>query len=94
MTNEENGKALGKLIAKTWADGAFKARLLADPAGVLTAEGLQIPAGVSVKVVENTDTVFNLVLPSKPADLSDADMDAFSAGGRTYYTTCGGGMCL
>jgi hypothetical protein len=79
MTNEE-GKALGKLIAKAWADEAFKARLLADPAGVLTAEGLAPPAGVSVKILENTDTVFNLVLPANPTDLSDEDMGAVSAG--------------
>ena len=86
MTNEEQSKALGKLIAKTWADDGFKASLLADPAGVLTAEGLQVPAGVSVKVVENTDTIFNLVLPPKPTDLSDTDMDAISAGGASYLT--------
>jgi hypothetical protein len=88
MTNEEQSKALSKLIAKTWTDEAFKARLLADPAGVLMAEGLSIPAGVSVKVVENTDTVFNLVLPPKPTDLSDTDMDAISAG-FCVVCTCG-----
>jgi hypothetical protein len=80
MTNEEQAKALSKLIAKTWADDGFKARLLADPAGVLTAEGLAPPAGVSVKILENTDTVFNLVLPAKPTDLSDQDMDAIAGG--------------
>jgi hypothetical protein len=78
--------ALGKVIAKTWADNGFKVRLLADPAGVLKAEGLSTPAGATVKIVENTDTVFNLVLPAKPTDLSDEEMGAVSGG----FTGCRG----
>jgi hypothetical protein len=72
---------MGKLIAKAWADDAFKAKLLADPAAVLKAEGVGVPSGMTVKVIENTDTIFNLVLPPRPAELSDADLDAVAAGG-------------
>jgi hypothetical protein len=80
MADEDQGKAIGKVIAKAWADDAFKARLLADPAAVLTAEGAPPPPGVSVKVVENTATLFTLVVPAKPTDLSDDDIDQLSAG--------------
>ncbi|WP_201098805.1 NHLP leader peptide family RiPP precursor, partial [Thiocystis minor] len=60
-----------QLIAKCWADDAFKQRLLADPVGTLAAEGIEVPAGVSVKVAENTEQVFHLVIPACPTDLSD-----------------------
>jgi hypothetical protein len=89
--NEDQSKAMGKLIAKAWADDAFKARLLADPSAVLAAEGVQTPAGVTIKVVENTASVFNLILPARPADLSDEDIDSVAAGGfsgRGYTDWC------
>jgi hypothetical protein len=31
------------VVAKAWADEAFKARLVSDPAAVLKAEGLALP---------------------------------------------------
>jgi hypothetical protein len=72
-----------QLIARAWSDPALKAKLLADPAGVLKAEGLIVPAGVTVRVVENTDQVVNLVLPFKPAaeELSEEELKQ-AAGGR------------
>ena len=79
--DQDQGKAVGKVIAKAWADEGFKARLLADPAAVLAAEGLQTPAGVTLKVLENTAGVFNLVLPARPAELSDSDLDQVAGGG-------------
>ena len=60
-----------QLIAKCWADEAFKQRLLADPAETLKAEGMAVPEGVRVQVVENTAQVFALVIPARPTDLSD-----------------------
>jgi hypothetical protein len=74
-----------RLVARAWSDPAFKAKLLADPAGVLKANGLSVPAGVAVKVWENTDRLLNLVLPVKPApaELSDAELHQV-AGGRQY----------
>ncbi|MEA1671872.1 NHLP leader peptide family RiPP precursor [Nitrospirillum sp. BR 11163] len=84
MTNEENLKITGKIIAKAWADEGYKARLLADPAAVLAAEGVDLPAGVTFKVVEDTAAVQTLVLPARPADMSDDDLD----------TAAGGFMCV
>jgi hypothetical protein len=57
-----------KIIAKAWADEDYKKRLLADPAGVLAAEGLILPKGVNVNVVEATKEQIWLVLPEQQAE--------------------------
>jgi len=80
--NEEQGKKMSQLIAKCWADEGFKQKLLANPAATLKAEGVELPAGLSVKALENTDKVFHLVIPAKPTDLSDEDLIKV-AGGAT-----------
>jgi hypothetical protein len=56
----------GELVARAWTDPAFKARLLADPAAVLKENGLVMPAGFQVQVVENTERVVHLTLPPPP----------------------------
>jgi hypothetical protein len=81
MNQEAQGKKMVQLIAKCWADEGFKHKLLADPTATLKAEGVELPAGLSIKVVENTDKVFHLVIPAKPTDLSDEDLDNVTAGG-------------
>ncbi|MBK5964538.1 NHLP leader peptide family natural product precursor [Thiocystis minor] len=83
----DQAKQYQQLIAKCWADDAFKQRLLADPAGTLAAEGIDVPAGVSVKVAENTEQVFHLVIPACPTDLSD-DVIAAAVGGRCCACGC------
>ena len=55
MSKEEQGNQLSQIIAKCWADEGFKQKLLADPAATLAAEGTPLPAGLTVKAVENTD---------------------------------------
>jgi len=56
-----------KIVAKAWADEGYKQQLLADPATVLSAEGMALPAGVQIKMVEATDKVAWLVLPAQNA---------------------------
>jgi hypothetical protein len=79
MSHEVQDKKISKIIAKCWADPSFKQKLLADTRTTLQAEGLEIPADVTVNVLENSATVVNYVLPSHPAgqssgELSDADL--------------------
>jgi len=77
---------LGKIIAKAWRDPAFKADLIANPAAALKAEGIDVPAGMAVTVVENTDKLFHLVLPPVPSDeLSDEALDAMAGGWSSCY---------
>lgn len=81
MMQEANGKTISQIIAKCWADEGFKRKLLRDPAATLKAEGMELPAGLSVKAMENTDKVFHLVIPAKPTDLSDEELDKVAGGG-------------
>jgi hypothetical protein len=80
----------GQLIAKAWADDAFKKKLLADPAGVLKEHGLIVPASIQLKVVENSDKVLYLTLPIKPTaeELSEEELHRV-AGGHNLYRTAG-----
>jgi hypothetical protein len=87
MNQEEQAKVLNQLIAKCWADETFKQSLLADPVAILKAQGVELPSAQSVKVVENTDQVTHLVIPAKPTDLSDVELDKVSAG---LCSLCGG----
>ena len=77
---DEQAKAYGRIVAKAWADEAFKQRLAADPAAVLKAEGMAVPAGAEVRLVENTDKVVHLTLPAKPDQLSDEQLDQVAGG--------------
>lgn len=57
-----------KVIARAWADDAYRQRLNQDPGGVLADAGITVPAGVEVRVVENIPTVMHLVVPAAPGD--------------------------
>ena len=53
----------------------------AYPAAALKAEGINVPAGMTVTVVENTDRQFHLVLPPSRADeMSDEALRAVAGG--------------
>jgi Nitrile hydratase, alpha chain len=92
----ENAPDFAKIIAKAWRDPSFKAELIANPAAALKAEGIDVPAGMTVTVVENTDKLFHLVLPPVPSDeLSDEALDAV-AGGKYNFSSlyCSRGVVL
>ena len=75
---------LGRIIAKAWRDPAFKAELIANPAAALKSEGIDVPDGMAVTVLENTDKQFHLVLPPVLSDeLSEDDLEAAAGGIRT-----------
>jgi hypothetical protein len=70
------------LLADAWADPALKKRLLENPAAVLKERGISIPEGCQVKVVEDTDKVEHLVIPTKPAEgeLSEEELSSAAGG--------------
>lgn len=67
-------KALGKVVAKAWKDQHFKAQLLADTNGILAAEGVELPSGVTFKALEETENVRYFVIPAKPNALSEMEL--------------------
>ena len=66
MSTQENPHA--KVIAQAWADEDYKQRLVDDPTGVFAEAGAEVPEGVQLRVVEDTDTVKHLVLPTAPSE--------------------------
>lgn len=78
MTDANN--TFAKVIAKAWGDEAFRAQLLADPTAALAAEGVTAPEGKTFAVIEDTDDVVHVVLPARPTELSDAELDSVAAG--------------
>jgi hypothetical protein len=77
-----------RVIAKAWADEDFKSALLADPRAALRTQGIEIPEGITVRVVENSDNVINLVLPKAPdLPLLEEALDSLEG----LNPPCGGG---
>lgn len=88
-------KTWARVVAKAWADEEFKARLLADPAAVLKEAGLDVPDGVTLHVVENTDSLTHMVLPAVPdsaqiGEQLDVRMAAFCCGVFLCTDSCTG----
>jgi hypothetical protein len=70
----------GQIVARAWDDEAFRRRLLAEPARVLREEGIDVPEGAAVRVIEGDsadaweeETCFRL--PPAPADASLVEDD-------------------
>lgn len=70
-----------KVVTRAWSGPAYKAKLMADPHGALAEAGLEAPAGLRIKVVENTDDLVHLVLPAPPTGEISEESLAQVAGG-------------
>lgn len=75
-------KEYDEIIAKAWADPAFKRRLLDNPVAVAKEHGIPVPSNMKIRIVENTDDVVHVVLPVKPPEglLTDEQLDSISGG--------------
>ncbi len=101
MVNQDTAsQILNRILSRCWSDASYKAKLLADPAGVFKAEGLPMPEGVELCVLEDTEQTVHLVIPARPAELSDEMLDGLAGGnyglywgdfGRGYFTFPGKG---
>ena len=81
MNDEQNGRIAADVFARAMTDSEFKAQFIADPAAVLSAAGVEVPEGLTIKVVENSSTTFHVVLPD-PEAVSD-ELLAAASGGST-----------
>ena len=61
---ERNQRIYTDVVARYYGDPDFKARMDADPAAVLRAEGLDVPEGARVELLFNTDELVHIVLPA------------------------------
>jgi hypothetical protein len=76
-------RGLGQVVANAWTDPDYKARLKSDPNAVLGEQGLEIPDGVEIRVIENTDDVVYFTLPPEPSTVLDDEALEAVAGGST-----------
>jgi len=51
------------LVFDLYSNPELKQRFMADPAGVMKDRGVVVPDDVSLRVVEDTETVRHIVLP-------------------------------
>jgi len=74
------------LIDKAMKDESFRRELLANPKTVMEREmgklkkGAKFPDALEVKVIEQPENVFYLVLPTATRQISDGDIDMTSDG--------------
>lgn len=93
--NGDYNKVYGQIVAKAWSDDAFREQLLRDPATVLRDNGIDVPEGVEVTVVElpslvtgqdwehvpvTTPNQFVLALPARPTTISDEELARVAGG--------------
>jgi hypothetical protein len=60
MDRQAFQKAWGKVMARAWADAAFKERLLTAPEAVFQEYGFEVPGNILIKVVLNGDRMIHL----------------------------------
>ncbi len=70
--NKNKNEKYQEIIEKAWKDENFKQELIKNANEALKSVGVDIPEGVKVKAVEETDTLVYLVIPQKP-ELSEDD---------------------
>ena len=66
---------IAKAIARAWTDADYKAKLLNDPHAALADAGVEVPAGSTIKVMENSADTVHVVLPLAPGDTGEVSMD-------------------
>lgn len=85
--------SINKVIAQAWSDPAFKDKLIKEPRAALAAHGVDVPAGTTVKVVENTADTQHLVLPAAPdraSEIAMSELEEVAGGlGPNFSVGCG-----
>ena len=82
---DQRKKLEQQLIEKALKDESFRQQLLGDPKGVIETEfGFKIPEAVQVKVLEENENTFYIVLPrgtkNSEMELTDAELTTVAGG--------------
>jgi hypothetical protein len=78
------GQLYDKIADQAAANPKYRASLMKDPRGLMSKQlGAQIPANVTVKIVEETADTYYVVLPyvtKEGQELGDADLEKVAGG--------------
>lgn len=64
---------VAEVVGRAVTDPAFRKQVLSAPAATLRSSGIEVPATLEVRVVENTQSLRYLVLPSRPEGFPGID---------------------
>ncbi len=70
-------------IEHAWTDADYKAKLLADPRSALSEAGIDLPPGMAIEVLVDTDDTRHFVLPPSPLaadEMSIEDLENVAGG--------------
>ena len=79
------GQLWDKIVEQAQSNPKYLAQLKADPRSLMEKQlGTAIPAGVNIKVLEESSDTYYIVLPAiaaEGAELSDSDLEKVAGGG-------------
>ncbi len=67
--------AVARAIACAWTDPDSEAKLVSAPHAAPADVGVAIPAGTTIKVIENTADTQQIVLPTVPKESGNLSME-------------------
>ena len=70
---DSGGAGYVKVVVRAWTDPGFKRQLLDNPVAALAEMDVPVPAGMTLKMVENTNQVTYGILPAPPAGTGLSD---------------------
>lgn len=81
MNIEQQVARVGALMEASRTNRPLRQRLRTDARAALQDQGLALPPGLEVVALEDTATVWHLVIPaSRESELTDAELEAVSGG--------------
>ncbi|MEX0347907.1 MAG: nitrile hydratase subunit alpha [Paracoccaceae bacterium] len=83
MRNSTQNTGKAAFLDRVWNDDAYRARLQEDPKAALTELGGDVPDGLDIRCVMDTDKVKYLHIPEAPPEGEISDEDLLQAQGGT-----------
>jgi Nitrile hydratase, alpha chain len=83
LADPQNQQKWAQLVTRAWADESLKQRLLNDPAPLLQEYGIETPAGLELRVVQDKDVIACMVQPQMLAgELTPSQLSGVVGGGK------------